>query len=189
VVNADGSGLHQIPVPAGTLFTLFLSPDEKTIYVTEFDPGTSVPILWKMNADGSNPEKVVTDCGQVEDVSPDQQFLIGVVWSGERTGILQYSVADQKCTQLVSGVTTFNAAFAPDYKSILYANPSQRETTVVRVPWSNGKLTGPPQTALTMPFAFPFSSGGNAYDFAHDLSTIAFALPSSHADLYLLSSK
>jgi serine/threonine protein kinase len=189
VVNADGSGLHSIPMPAGTLFTLFLSRDEKTIYVTEFDLGTSVPILWKMNADGSNPEKVVTDCGQVEDVSPDQQYLIGVVWTGQRTGIYQYSVADKKCTQLVSGVTTFNAAFAPDYKSILYANPSQRETTIVRLPWSNGKLTGPPQTALTMPFAFPFSAGGNAYDFSRDLSTIAFALPSSHADLFLLSQK
>ena len=189
VVNADGSGLHPIPVPAGTLFTMFLSRDEKTLYVTSFDLGTSVPILWKMNADGSNPEKVTTDCGQVEDVSPDQQHLIGAIWAGERTGIYQYSIADKKCTELVSGVATFNAAFASDYKSILYVNPSRRETTVMRVPWSNGKLTGPPQTALTMPFAFPFSSGGNAYDFSRDLSTIVFALPSSHADLYPLSTQ
>ncbi len=189
VINADGSGLHEIPLQPGVLFTIFLSPDEKTIYTTQFDLGTSVPTVWKMNADGSNPEKVVTDCGQMEDVSPDQQFLLGVIWSGQRTGIYQYSVADKKCTELVPGVTTFNAAFAPDYKSILYANPSQRETTVVRVPWSHGKLTGPPQTALTMPFAFPLSSGGNAYDFSHDLSTVVFALPSAHADLYLLSTQ
>jgi hypothetical protein len=142
-----------------------------------------------MNPDGSSPEKILTGCAQMEDVSPDQRYLIGAVWAGERTGVYQYSVADQKCTALASGVTTFNAAFARDYKSIIYANPSQRETTVARLPWANGKLTGPPQTALTMPFAFPFSSGGNAYDFARDLSTIVFALPSSHADLYLLSQK
>jgi serine/threonine protein kinase/Tol biopolymer transport system component len=189
VVNADGSGLHLIPVPAGTLFTLFLSADQKTLYTTSFDIGSAVPVLWKMNPDGSNPEKVLTGCAQMEDVSPDQRYLIGAVWAGERTGVYQYSVADQKCIALAPGVSTFNAAFAPDYKSILYANPSQRETTVARLPWANGKLTGPPQTALTMPFAFPFSSGGNAYDFARDLSTIVFAQPSSHADLYLLSQK
>jgi serine/threonine protein kinase/Tol biopolymer transport system component len=189
VVNADGGGLHSIEVPAGTLFTLFLSADQKTLYVTSFDAGSTVPVLWKMNPDGSSPEKILTGCAQMEDVSPDQRYLIGAVWAGERTGVYQYSVADQKCTALAPGVTTFNAAFARDYKSIIYANPSQRETTVARLPWANGKLTGPPQTALTMPFAFPFSSGGNAYDFARDLSTIVFALPSSHADLYLLSQK
>jgi serine/threonine protein kinase len=189
VVNADGGGLHSIEVPAGTLFTLFLSADQKTLYVTLFDAGSTVPVLWKMNPDGSNPEKILTGCAQMEDVSPDQRYLIGAVWAGERTGVYQYSVADQKCTALAPGVATFNAAFAPDYKSIIYANPSQRQTTVARLPWANGKLTGPPQTALTMPFAFPFSSGGNAYDFARDLSTIVFALPSSHADLYLLSQK
>ena len=40
------------------------------------------------------------------------------------------------------------------------------------------------------PFAFPLSyHNGNAYDFSRDLSTIVYARPGGHADLYLLSQK
>jgi len=46
---------------------------------------------------------------------------------------------------------------------------------------------GPSQVALKVPFAFPM--GYNAYDFSRDLSTIVFARPGGHADLYLLSQK
>jgi len=41
-----------------------------------------------------------------------------------------------------------------------------------------------------VPFAFPiFYFNGNAYDFSPDLSTIVYARPGGHADLYLLSQK
>jgi len=54
-----------------------------------------------------------------------------------------------------------------------------------------GVLTaiGKPQIVLKLPFAFPLVSGGNAYDFSRDLSTVVYARPSGHADLYLLSQK
>ena len=67
--------------------------------------------------------------------------------------------------------------------------PGQHDATVFRQPWSNGKITGPVQVGLKIPFTFPLSAGGNAYDFSHDLSTVVFAQPSSHTDLYLLSAK
>ena len=188
-VNADGSGLRSIPWTSGTIFTIFLSRDRNTLYLTGFEPGSSTPVLWKMNPDGSNVEKVVSDCGQVLDVSDDQKYLISPVWAGERTGIHQYSTVDKQCTMLSPGVATFNPAFAPDQKSILYMVPGQHDATVFRQPWSNGKITGPVQVGLKIPFTFPLSAGGNAYDFSHDLSTVVFAQPSSHTDLYLLSAK
>jgi len=188
-VNADGSGLRSIPWTSGTIFTIFLSRDRNTLYLTGFEPGASTPVLWKMNPDGSNVEKVVSDCGQVLDVSDDQKYLISPVWAGERTGIHQYSTVDKQCTMLSPGVATFNPAFAPDQKSILYMVPGQHDATVFRQPWSNGKITGPVQVGLKIPFTFPLSAGGNAYDFSHDLSTVVYAQPSSHTDLYLLSSK
>ena len=44
--------------------------------------------------------------------------------------------------------------------------------------------------ALNVPFAFPtVYRGGNAYDFSSDVSTIVYARPGGHADLYLLSQK
>jgi hypothetical protein len=42
---------------------------------------------------------------------------------------------------------------------------------------------------LKVPFAFPLDYLGNAYDFSRDLSTIVYARPNAHADLYLLSQK
>jgi hypothetical protein len=43
---------------------------------------------------------------------------------------------------------------------------------------------------LKVPFAFPSDyRNGNAYDFSRDLSTIVYARPGGHPDLYLLSQK
>jgi len=104
-------------------------------------------------------------------------------------GISEFSLADKKCTSLLSGVTTFGVIFAADSKSFLYAVPSQHEVSIFRQAWQDGKLIGQPQVAVKLPFAFPLLSGGNAYDFAPDLSTVVYARPAGHADLYLLSQK
>ena len=75
-------------------------------------------------------------------------------------------------------------------KSFLYAVASRGEVTIYRQPWSDGKLVGASQVALKIPFAFPIRYfSGNAYDFSRDLSTIVYARPGGHADLYLLSQK
>jgi hypothetical protein len=50
-------------------------------------------------------------------------------------------------------------------------------------------LVGKPQIALKLPFAFPLMYEGNAYDFSPDLSTIVYARPGGHQDLYLLRQK
>jgi hypothetical protein len=66
---------------------------------------------------------------------------------------------------------------------------SRGDVTIFRQPWNDGKLIGAPQVALKVPFVFPLISGGNAYDFSRDLSTIVYAHPRGQADLYLLSQK
>jgi hypothetical protein len=90
---------------------------------------------------------------------------------------------------LLPGVLTFSATFARDGKSFLYAVASRGEVTIFRQLWRDGKLIGAAQVALRVPFAFPMSYRGNAYDFSKDLSTIVYARPGGHADLYLLSQK
>jgi hypothetical protein len=90
---------------------------------------------------------------------------------------------------LLPGVVTFGLNFASDGKSFQYAVPSSRDVTIYRQKWQAGKLIGQPQVALKLPFAFPLTSGGNAYDFTRDLSTVVYARPGGHADLYLLSQK
>ncbi len=145
--------------------------------------------IGKWSMDGANPEKLVDNCGDVTDADPGGQYLLGTVIVGEKTGIYEVSISDRKCIPLLPGVVTFNAFFARDGKSFLYVVASRGEVAIYRQPWRGGKLIGAAQAALKVPVAFPLDNGGNAYDFSRDLSTIVYARPGGHADLYLLSQK
>jgi hypothetical protein len=145
--------------------------------------------VWKWNLDGSNPEKFVDNCGMLTDADPSGQYLLTVVASGEKFGISEVSISDSKCISLLPDIVTFGATFARDGKSFMYAVASRGEVTIYRHKWNVGKLNGSPQVALKVPFAFRLVSGGNAFDLSRDLSTIVYARPGGHADLYLLSRK
>ena len=98
-----------------------LSPDQKSIYVTGLEKGSSIPTVWKWNVEGSNPEKFVDNC-DVDDIDPGGKYLLGF---GEKTGIYEVSISDRKCIALLPGVATFNTIFARDGKSFLYAAASR----------------------------------------------------------------
>jgi serine/threonine protein kinase len=190
IVAANGSGLRQLP-PAGdtSIGAATWSPDQKSIYVSTLERGGLTFDIWKWNAGASNLEKFMDNCGFVSDAGPDGNYLLGALYSGEGTGIYEMSVAERKCTLLLPGVSTFGVTLARDGKSLLYAVASRGEVTIYRQPWRDGKLIGASQVALKVPFVFPLIYNGNAYDFSRDLSTIVYARPGGHADLYLLSQK
>jgi hypothetical protein len=169
-----------------TLQSVLSSADQKTLFVNAAERGSKVISIWKQSAEeGSTLEKFAEDCGIAFDVSPDGKYLL--TWtSGEKLGIYAQSIADHSCSMLVPKVSTFGINAEKDGKSFLYAVPTRKDVTIYRQKWDNGKTIGPPQVALTLPFAFPLLSGGNAYDFSRDLSTVVYARPGGHADLYLL---
>jgi hypothetical protein len=111
------------------------------------------------------------------------------VLRGEKIGVYEVSIPDRKFVLLLPGVVTFTITFARDGKSFLYAVASRGEVTIYRQLWKDGKNIGMPQVALKVPFTFPLIYRGNAYDFSKDLSTIVYARPGGHADLYLLAQK
>jgi len=192
IVAADGSGLRQLPRTGNILWGLKWSPDQKTLYATAQDSAGSMPAVWKLSVDGSNAEKLVDDCGKGvgSDTDPSGRYLLFDVLFGEKTGIYQISLSDSKCILLLPGVVTFGAKFARDGRSFLYAVGSRGEVTIYRQLWKDGKTIGPPQIALKIPFSFPLNyGGGSSYSFSGDLSTIVYARPGGHADLYLLSQK
>ena len=192
IVGADGSGLRQLPRTVDIVANTVWSADQRFLYVTGAEKGGTLDIVWKVSADGSNPEKFVDNCGVVSDIDARGRYLLSVVLFGEKSGIYEVSVTDRKCIPLVPGAATHGVILARDGKSFLYAVASRSEVTIFRQLWSDGKLIGVPQVALKVPFAFPLlhaGAGGNAYDFSRDLSTIVYARPSGHADLYLLSQK
>jgi Tol biopolymer transport system component/predicted Ser/Thr protein kinase len=189
IVAADGSGLRELPPVGGAPAGAEWSTDRKFLYIGVGAQGDSVFDIWKWDLDSANPEKFA-QCGEPWDVDPSGHYLLGGILAGEKTGIYQLSLSNRKCSLLLPGVATFGVSFARDGKSFLYAVASRGEVTIFRQPWRDGKITGAPQFALKIPFTFPLRyEGGNAYDFSRDLSTIVFARPGGHADLYLLSQK
>lgn len=189
VVKNDGTGLHQIPWSALSGGWGAPSPDPNVFYLGGMESDMAKVTTWKVHADGSSIEKLVDNCGGVWDTSPDGKFLIFSEGSGNLTGINEFSLEDHKCTSLLPDISSLVVRFSSDGKSVLYLVASRGETTIYRQPWRDGKLTGPAQPAVKLPFAFRQGYGGNAYDFSKDLSTVIYARPGGQADLYLLSHK
>jgi serine/threonine protein kinase/Tol biopolymer transport system component len=186
VAGADGSNIRQAPWSGIYVGTVIFSPDSKSLYLSSVKSNASPVQIWEMGVDGSNPRIVDQGCGFADDVSPDGRYLLTIDSRGADLGVHQLSLADNKCTMLVPGATTFSVYFASDHKSILYAVSDRGTATIYRVPWNNGQVTGTPQVAYKVPFSFSIAYGGNGYDFSHDLSTIVYARPGGQADLYEL---
>jgi hypothetical protein len=179
-----------MPLISDRPWTSVWSPNQKSVYVSGLVKEGPIWDIWKWDVDGSNPEKLVEKCCLISDAHPDGKYLLGTILIGERIGIYEVSLSDRKCISLLPGVVTFGAVFARDGKSFTYAVGSRGEVTIYRQPWSDGKIVGASQIALKIPFAFPVRYfNGNAYDFSRELSTIVYARPGGHADLYLLSQK
>ena len=188
VIGADGGGRRQIQVAARFIPSVIWGADGKSLYVTAFSKGPQ-GTTWRVASEDSPAENFVENCGLVSEGSTDGRYLLSAVITGDRIGIYQISISDRKCTELLPGVSTFSAVFSADGKSFLYAVASRGEVTIHRQPWRDGKLSGPDQVALKVPFAFSFEYGGNGYDFSRDLSTLVYARPGGQADLYLINQK
>jgi serine/threonine protein kinase len=189
VVNTDGSHLRQLPPSAPNTESGTWSHSGNELYFSGYDKPTDPLSTWKMNQNGSAPELFVQHCGYAMDSSPDGKYVLASMMYGDRVGIYELSLADRKCTTLVPGVTTFIPRFSQDGKFILYSISARGEVILYRIPWSNGKITGPSQQVLKLPFAFPQRFGGNAYDIARDLSKIVYSRPGGQFDIYRLSHK
>jgi serine/threonine protein kinase/Tol biopolymer transport system component len=187
MVAADGSGLRQLPVMDGKSISALWSSDQESIYATNMEQG--ILNIWKWDAEGGKPERFLDKCGVATDADSHGRYLLSAIGLGERIGIYEISLSDRKCISLLPGIVTYTAIFADDGKSLLYAVASHGEVTIYRQPWKDGKLKGIPKLALKIPFVFPLSYHGNAYDFSRDLSTIVYARPGGHADLYYLGNK
>ena len=140
-----------------------------------------------MTLDSASVAKITDDCGYAQDVSPDGRHLLSGNGPGGGKGIYDFSIADNKCTPLLPDLATLVIHFSPDAKYVLYLTAFRGETVIYRQPWHDGKLAGPPQPAMKLPFSFPQGYFGNAYDFSKDLSTLVYARPGGQADIYLLS--
>jgi hypothetical protein len=188
-VAPDGSGLRELALPAAATDSEAWASDGKALFVTGYEKGSLERTTWKVGLEGNHVETLPGVCGFVWDTSRDGKYLLTSQVDGEKIGIYEYSLAERKCTELLPGVVTFSAYFAPDGKSFLYPVAASGEVTIYRQGWRDGRLSGATQVALRVPFTFSLFYAGNSYDFSRDLSTIVYARPGGQADLYILSRK
>ncbi len=189
-VRLDGTGLRQVAWSGANGGYGTPSPDPNFLYLGGYESDLAKLTIWKIPVDGSNSEKIADNCGAIWDTSPDGKYLISTLNVGTQgQGVSEFSLADRKCTPLLPDLNTLNIHFSSDGKAILYLIASHGETTIYRQPWHDGKLTGPVQPAVKLPFAFHQGYAGNAYYFSRDLSTVVYARPGGQADLYLQTQK
>jgi Tol biopolymer transport system component len=189
IVKTDGTGLRQIPWSGASADYGSPGVDRNVFYLGGRESDLAKVSIWQLATDGSSVEKLVDNCGAVWDASPDDKYLVTSLSPTGQVGVAEFSLADRKCVPLLPEINTLVVHFSSDGKSILYLGASRGETTIYRQPWHDGKITGPAQVALKLPFAFRQGYSGNAYEFSRDLSTVVYARPTGHADLYLLSQK
>jgi len=189
IARTDGKSVRQVQWPGDAAYWATWSPDGRSFYLSGNEKDSTKASTWRMSGDGSKPEELVEDCGYAMDISPDGKYLFSAFLGGEKKGISQISIGDRMCTVLMPGLNTVIVHISSDGKSILYLAASRGQTTIYVQPWRDGKLLGAAQPAVKLPFAFHQGYVGNAYDFSRDLSTIVYARPGGHGDLYLLSQK
>src|ERR1700688_4103297 len=189
IVNADGTHLHELSWLGNFVGFAIWEPGDQSIILGGLDKDGHDSINWKISLTNSNAVPFFDHCGMAIDVSPDHKFIIGTQLWGENPGLFQYSLVEKKCTTLKSGISTFVAMYSADGKSYFYSLASHGQTTIFRQPWHNGTPIGPPVPALKLPFALREDYGGNAFAVSRDLSSLVYARPAAHDDLYLLTQK
>jgi Tol biopolymer transport system component/predicted Ser/Thr protein kinase len=189
-VRLDGTGLRQIPWSGANAGYGAGSVDPHVLYLGGQETDLSKLTIWKVTADGTAVEKLVDNCGAVWDSSPDGRYLLTSVGNPETaTSISAYDLVEHKCISIPSEQSPLVVHFSSDGKDILYLGSFHGETTIYRQAWKDGKVSGPVQEAVKLPFAFRQGYSGNAYEFTKDLSTVVYARPGGYADLYLLKQK
>ncbi len=189
IIDADGTHLRPLPWSGEFVGFAIWEPGDQSIILGGLDKDRRTPRTWRITLNSSFAVPLFDHCGMAVDLSPDRKFIISSSIWGENPGLFQYSIVDKKCTVLKSGITTYLAMYSADGKSFLYSLASHGETTIFRQPWRNGVPIGPPVAALKLPFALREDYGGNAFAVSRDLSSLVYARPGGHDDLYFLSQK
>jgi Tol biopolymer transport system component/predicted Ser/Thr protein kinase len=183
IINTDGTNLRRIEIAWPTIAWSAWPPDAGFFYLSDI-PSSGKGIIWKVDAGTLHAEPLPSDCSPVSDAAPGGKYLLV-----NYTFIAEYSLETHQCTDLLPGVESFIAKFTPDGQSFFYTSSTPTAVTIHRQPWRDGKLTGASQVVARLPFAFPQDYNGNAYDIAHDLSSVAYVRRGGQYDLYFLSRK
>ena len=132
------------------------SPDQKSIYVNSFGPGSLV-------RDDLERERGRFESGEDHEqmrsllrmLTPEASICLAAILGAKGLEFTRCPSRIGNAPRCCPGVVTFGINMARDDKSFLYAVASRCDVTIYRQPWNDGKLIGSTQVALKLPFAFP----------------------------------
>lgn len=116
IMNADGTGVKQLTIDAGTNYDLKVTPDGRYIVFTSERAGQ--PNIWRMDMDGGNPKQLTfgnSEYGVA--VTPDSKWLIFDSAASGTPAIWKVSIDGGEPVQVIQRYTE-NAEISPDGKSI-----------------------------------------------------------------------
>lgn len=186
LASSDGSTIRQVEWSGDFVGQAIWSLDDKTLYFSGTMGNAQDVLTWRADTQTLKSEVMVRGCGFAGDISPDGKYLLA---PRLESGIDAISIGEKNCALLDASLASFLFRFSSDGRFILYLKSARDETAIYRLPWHDGKIIGPAQPALKLPFALRQAYSGNAYDFSKDLSTVVYARPGGQADLYYLSQR
>src|SRR5262249_2144223 len=116
VARTDGGAVTELPVTTNRVTNVMFSFDGKLAYIAAV--GKIRDELWQAKLDGS-PAKKLAEGFSPTDATPDGKYLLGTESQGDRVGIYQLSIADNKIEPLLP-IVTFLVRASRDGKSLLY---------------------------------------------------------------------
>jgi len=188
VIDADGTHTRQLPWNGSFVGFSTWEPGDQSIVVSGLDKENKATV-WRIWLDGRPTTQLYENCGMAADISPDQKFMLGTVLWTDAAGIYQYSLADKKCTELKSGIATYILMFAHDGNPSSMRWPPTAKPSSIASPGTMALQSVSPVPALKIPIALREDYNGNAFVVSSDLSSVVYARPNGHDDLYLLSQK
>ena len=152
-VAPDGSGLKQL-THGGDEFVPVVSPDGRTIYLTQRRSGRPAPA--RMSADGGDVTPIGQEFFGPLAITPDGARLAGTTWNAAaRVPAVGLMAADGGPVTIMPGVTG-SGGFARDGRSWIYSDSGGTPSHLVAKP-----LAGGPSRPLELPAldGVPFSGG------------------------------
>jgi Tol biopolymer transport system component len=174
-VAPDGSGLTQL-THGGDEFGPIVSPDGRTIYLTQRRSGRPVPA--KVSADGGNVTPIAQQFFGPLAVSPDGGRLAGTTWNAEtRVPGVGLMAAGGGPVTIMSGVAGAGG-FSLDGRSWIYSDSGGSPSHLVARP-----LAGGPAKPLDLPALDGIAFGG---DIARD-GRIAVSVGGQTSDVVVIT--
>lgn len=165
MMNADGTGQHQLTTGQGTNWQPRLSPDETYIVFASNRSGSGQ--IWRMNADGSNQTQLTNESGGNRPlfISSDGKTIYYESARDSVLGKMSIDANGQSTSTIISNERMFQPEISRDEKTVAYFSRKPRQPFQIELmSLANGEIlqTFPLAEEKSIPLNIEWSSDGKS---------------------------